>query len=80
MELLADYEAGMPVRAAAARYGVRQGRIPKFVLGSGGAFRTPGLDEAGRVRATALYTDGFTVREVAERLDVDYKTVRNAVV
>lgn len=79
-ELLADYEAGMPVRVIAAKYGVHRGTIPKLVLGSGGAIRTPGLDEAGRVRATVLYADGLTLKEVAERLGVDDKTVRNAVV
>ena len=80
VNLLADYEAGIPVRAIAAKYGVHRGTIPKFVLGSGGTLRTPGLDEAGRVRATALYADGLTLKEVAEKLGVDDKTVRNAVV
>ena len=80
VNLLADYAAGIPVRAIAAKYGVHRGTIPKFVLGSGGTLRTPGLDEAGRVRATALYADGLTVKEVAEKLGVDDKTVRNAVV
>ena len=50
------------------------------MLGSGGTLRTPGLDEAGRVRATALYADGLTLKEIAEKLGVDDKTVRNAVV
>lgn len=73
VNLLADYEAGIPVRAIAAKYGVHRGTIPKFVLGSGGTLRTPGLDEAGRVRATALYADGLTLKEVAEKLGVDDK-------
>lgn len=79
-ELVADYEAGIPVRSIAAKYGVHRGTIPKFVLGSGGALRTPGLSGADRVRAAALYADGLTLKEVAERLGVDDKTVRNAVV
>ena len=33
VNLLADYEAGIPVRAIAAKYGVHRGTIPKFVLG-----------------------------------------------
>ncbi|GAA3669285.1 hypothetical protein GCM10022376_06250 [Yimella lutea] len=79
-ELVADYEAGIPVRSIAAKYGVHRGTIPKFVLRSGGALRTPGLSDAGRVRAATLYADGLTLKEVAERLGVDDKTVRNAVV
>ncbi|WP_342771368.1 helix-turn-helix domain-containing protein [Yimella lutea] len=50
------------------------------MLRSGGALRTPGLSDAGRVRAATLYADGLTLKEVAERLGVDDKTVRNAVV
>ena len=79
-ELVADYKAGIPVRTIAAKYGVHRGTIPKFVLESGGALRTPGLSEAGRVHAAALYADGLTLKEVAARLGVDDKTVRNAVV
>jgi len=79
-ELVEDYEAGMPVRAIAAKYGVHRGTIPTFVLRAGAPFRTPGLDDAGRARAIALYAEGLTLQEVAERLDVDDKTVRNAVI
>lgn len=80
MELVADYESGMPVRAIAAKYGVHRGTISTFALRAGASLRTPGLSDEGRARAVALYADGLTLQEVADRLAVDPKTVRNAVV
>ncbi len=79
-ELVADYEAGMSVKAIAAKYRVHRGTIPTFVARAGGRLRTPGLDEAGCRRACDLYEAGYTLAEVAERLSVDPKTVRDAVV
>lgn len=79
-ELVADYEAGMPVTAIAAKYRVHRGTIPRFVSRAGGRLRTPGLDDDGRRRASDLYEAGLTLAEVAERLAVDPKTVRDAVV
>lgn len=80
LELVADYEAGNPVRAIAAKYGGHRGTIPTLVLRSGGLLKTPGLNEEGRARAAALYIEGLSLHEVAERLGLDPKTVRNAVV
>lgn len=79
-ELVADYEAGMPVKTIAAKYRVHRGTVPTFVSRAGGSLRTPGLDDDGRRRASALYEAGLTLAEVAERLAVDPKTVRDAVV
>lgn len=80
MELLADYEAGMPVRTIAVKHGVHRGTIPTFVLRSGGKLRSTGLNHERRASAAILYRDGLTLQEVADRLGVDPKTVRNAVV
>lgn len=79
-ELVADYEAGMPVKAIAAKYRVPRGTIPTFVSRTGGRLRTSGLDDDGRRSAVALYKTGLTLAEVADRLAVDPKTVRDAVV
>ncbi len=78
--LVADYEVGMPVKAIAAKHRVHRGTIPGLVLRAGGRLRTPGLDDDGRRRAVALYEAGLTLAEVAERLDVDPKTARVAIV
>ncbi|MGO1266508.1 MAG: helix-turn-helix domain-containing protein [Microbacterium gubbeenense] len=78
-ELVADYEAGMPVKAIAAKYRVHRGTIPTIVSRAGGCLRTSGLDDDGRHRACDLYEAGLTLAEVAERLSVDPKTVRDAV-
>ena len=80
MELVADYEAGMPVRIIAVKYGVHRGTIPAFVLRSGGQLRSTGLNNDRRASAAILYRDGHTLQEVADRLGIDPKTVRNAVV
>jgi DNA-directed RNA polymerase specialized sigma24 family protein len=79
-ELVTDYEMGMPVKAIAAKYRVHRGTIPTFVSRAGGRLRTPGLDNAGCRRAVALYETGLTLAEIAGRLAVDPKTVRDAVV
>ncbi|MDO5671783.1 MAG: hypothetical protein Q4G30_02845 [Actinomycetaceae bacterium] len=79
-ELVADYEAGLPVRGIAAKYGVHRGTIPTFVSRAGGQLRSPGLSDADRVRAGALYAEGMTLDAIAEQLAVDSKTVRNAVI
>ena len=79
-ELVADYEAGMPVRTIAAKYAVHRGTVPTLVTKEGARLRAPGLSRTGRARAASLYVEGLTLREVAERLGVDEKTVRNAVV
>lgn len=79
-ELVADYEAGMPVRMIAAKYAVHRGTVPTLVTKDGARLRTSGLSLTGRAHAASLYAEGLTLREVAERLGVDEKTVRNAVV
>ena len=79
-ELVADYEAGMPVRMIAAKYAVHRGTVPTLVTKEGARLRASGLSLTGRARAASLYAEGLTLREVAERLGVDEKTVRNAVV
>ncbi len=70
----------MSVRAIAAKYRVHRGTIPTLVLRAGASLRAPGLSDEGRARAATLYADGLTLQEIADRLGVDDKTVRNAVV
>lgn len=70
----------MSVRAIAAMYGVHRGTIPTLALWAGASLRTPGLSDEGRARAATLYASGLTLWEVADRLGIDDKTVRNAVV
>ncbi|WP_133617727.1 helix-turn-helix domain-containing protein [Leucobacter luti] len=79
-ELVADYAAGMPVKAIAAKYCVHRGTIPTLVKRAGGRLRLPGLSDADRVRASALYATGMTLDAVAGQLAVGPKTVRDAVV
>lgn len=81
-ELVTDYEAGIPVKVMSAKYRMHRGSIPKFVLAGGGTLRSRGISETARARALALalYDEGFTLQDVAARVDADEKTVRGAIV
>lgn len=70
----------MPVQVIAVKYGVHRGTIPTLVLRSGGRLRSTGLSKERRASAVILYCSGHTLQEVAERLCIDPKTVRNAVI
>jgi transposase len=70
----------MPVRAISQKYGVHRGTIPAIVLRPGAQLRPPGLSDQCRAHAASLYVDGLTLQEVAERLDLNPKTVRSAVI
>lgn len=78
--MVTDYEAGIPVKVISAKYRMHRGSIPKFVLAGGGTLRSRGLSETARARALALYDEGFTLQDVAARVDADEKTVRGAIV
>ena len=78
--LLADYEAGLSVRAISAKYGVHRGTIPNLVRRAGGTLREPGLSQADQVRAARLYSEGLTLTQVARRLDSSDESVRRAVI
>ena len=78
-ELVADYAAGMPVRAISAKYGVHRGTIPELVRREGMAIRMPGLDVDEQARAASLYGIGMTLAHVALRMGVSDEAVRKAV-
>lgn len=78
-ELIADYVAGMPVKAISEKYGVHRGTIPDVVRRGGGAVRVAGLDADERVRASSLYESGMTLVQVARRMDIGDEAVRQAV-
>lgn len=78
--LVADYEAGTPVRAIAAKYGVHRGTIPTLVRRAGAVVRFAGLSDEERERASALYEGGMTLKQVAQLLGIGGEAVRQAVV
>lgn len=78
-ELVAAYQAGEPVRAIAARFGVHRGTVSEFVRQAGVPARERGLDAAGRARASALYDSGLTLAQVADGVGSSVETVRAAV-
>lgn len=80
VELVADYEAGMPVRVIAAKYGVHRGTIPTIIRRAGAVVRLSGLSEEERERACSLYEGGMTLTQVAQSMGIGDETVRQAVV
>ncbi len=79
-ELIADYEAGMPVKAISAKYGVHRGTVSALVRRAGVAVRVGGLDAEERARASSLYKSGVTLKQVAQHLGVGDEAVSQAVI
>lgn len=77
--LVVDYEAGMPVKAISANYGVHRGTIPALVRRAGAEVRVAGLDAEERARASALYRNGMTLVQVARHMGIGDEAVRQAV-
>ena len=78
-ELVADYEAGIPVRAIAAEYGVHRGTIPGLAHRAGAETRHRGLNDVGQAEAASLYLGGMTLAQAARHLDISDESVRRAV-
>ncbi len=78
-ELLADYEAGAPVHAIAARFRVHRATVFEVVRRAGLPGRDPGLSTETRGRAASLYATGLTLAQVAEQIGVGIDAVRAAV-
>lgn len=78
-ELVADYAAGMPVRAISAKYGVHRGTIPGLARRLGVTARQPGLNDVEQAEAASLYLGGMTLAQVAQRMGISDETVRRAV-
>lgn len=78
-ELIADYEAGMAVKAISAKYGVHRSTIPALVRREGVLVRVAGLDAEERARASSLYESGMTLVQVARRMGIGDDAVRQAV-
>lgn len=78
-DLLADYEAGLPVRVIATRFRVHRATVSELVRRAGLPAREPGLPAKDQGRAAALYEDGLTLAQVAEQMAVSIEKVRAAV-
>jgi site-specific DNA recombinase len=78
-ELIADYEAGMSVRAISQKYGVHRSTIPAIVRRGGAPVRGAGLDGEQTKRASVLYEGGMTLVQVARSLGIGNEAARQAV-
>jgi DNA-directed RNA polymerase specialized sigma24 family protein len=78
-ELVADYVAGMPVRAIATKYGVHRGTIPTLVRRAGAEVRAAGLDAEESKLASSRYENGMTLAQVAAQMGISDEAVRQAV-
>ncbi|KTS70346.1 hypothetical protein NS206_00300 [Microbacterium testaceum] len=77
--MVADYEAGMPVKAISEKYGVHRGTIPALVRRTGVAVRAARLDADERARVSSLYESGMTLVQVARQVGISDEAVRQAV-
>jgi transposase-like protein len=78
-ELVADYEAGTPVKAICEKCGVHRNTIPMIVRRAGVAVWAAGLDADERARASSFYEGRLTLVQVARQISVGNETVRRAV-
>jgi transposase len=69
-ELLAEYEAGMPVKALAARFGLHKNTVSQIVKRAGATTRWSQSTPAQRKHAAALYSEGHSLSQVAKRVGV----------
>ncbi len=78
-ELVADYEAGMMVRAISEKYGLHRSTIPAVLHREGVTVRTAGLNADERAQAASLYESGMTLTQVAHRMGIGDDAARRAV-
>ena len=64
---MADYVAGVPVRAIAAKFGAHRGTIPTQVRRAGAEVRVAGPDPEESGRASSLHENGMTLMQFARR-------------
>lgn len=79
-QLIADYQAGMPVKEMATMYGIHRGSVSKHLREHGVPPRKVGLDAAQIQEAIKLYVQGESLAVIGKRMGVDKGTVRQRLV
>lgn len=76
-DLVDEYRQGVPVRELAERYGVHRQTVSDHARRHGLAPRHRTLNADERALVVSLRQDGSTLNEIAERVQVSERTVRN---
>jgi predicted DNA-binding antitoxin AbrB/MazE fold protein len=79
MELIAQYEAGVPTLELARRYGLHRGSASEILKEAGVLKPRQALSLEQVELAVQLRAQGRFYRQIAERFGVDTETVRRAV-
>lgn len=79
-QLIADYQAGMPVKEMATKYGIHRGSVSKHLREHGVPPRTVGLDAAQIQEVVKLYARGGSLAAIGKQTGVDKGTVRQRLV
>ena len=75
-ELTTRYAAGEAIRALSREYGVSRSGLCQLLLRDGVALRRQGITPEDADEAVRLYQDGFTIRQVVDRVGHSYGTIR----
>jgi transposase len=78
-ELVAEYQAGMPVKALAQRFNIHKNTVSEIAKRAGVTTRWVASTPAQRKHAAALYAQGYSLSQVAERVGISTPTVKAAV-
>ena len=77
-QLIDEYIGGEPTTVLMERYGLGKGTVLGILRRAGVGMRNQGLNQGDLGRATALYENGLSLARVAEHVDCDAETVRQA--
>lgn len=67
--LVAEYVAGIPSAELGQRYGIAKSTVLRLVRQAGERVRYPRLTAAERAQLVALHEEGWSQKDIAERLD-----------
>lgn len=78
-EIISRYQAGEPTTTLSKDYGVSRSSIASLLRKEGVALRGQAMTKESIDRAVALYSQGLTIRQVADEVKYSYSTVRSAI-
>lgn len=77
-DIVRRYQAGEPTTTLSKDFGVSRSGIASLLRKEGVALRGQAMTQEAIDRAVALYRQGLTIRQVADKVDYSYSTVRSA--
>lgn len=77
-DIVQRYQSGESTTKLSVEYGVSRSSVAALLRKQGVALRGQAMTQEAIDRAVALYRQGLTIREVADKVDYSYSTVRSA--